>query len=238
MIDSSIKNRPPATPRGPRRQPGRLAAIAEAAAVVFTRQGWRLAQVADVAAAAGVAAGTVYLYAADKRALLDLAIRSAARVELPGDPELPVRANVEAILREALDARMALPQLDAVAAGAAVGPETLETLLAELYDLLARERRLILLLDRLTPELAEVSDGYGRAMRAAAFGRITAAFARLAAAGHVRRDLDPEAAPRAVLEMLAWMAMRRSGDPLPPNCDEVAARGTALAVAVAGLTNR
>lgn len=205
---------------------------------MFTRQGWRLAQVADIAATARVAAGTVYLYAADKPALVDLAIRAAARLELPGEAELPSRADLAATLRQALDARMALPRLQAVAEGGAIGPDTLETLLAELYDLLARERRLVLLLDRLTPELAEVAEGYGRMLRAAAFARLTEAVARLAAAGHARRDLHAEAAPRAVLEMLAWMAMRRPGDPLPPACDDATARSTALALAVAGLTGR
>lgn len=205
---------------------------------MFTRQGWRLAQVADIAATARVAAGTVYLYAADKPALVDLAIRAAARLELPGEAELPSRADLAATLRQALDARMALPRLQAVAEGGAIGPDTLETLLAELYDLLARERRLILLLDRLTPELAEVAEGYGLMLRAAAFGRLTVAFRRLAAAGYARRDLDPEAAPRAVLEMLAWMAMRRLGDPLPPACDDTTARDTVLALGVAGLTGR
>lgn len=202
---------------------------------MFTRQGWRLAQVSDIAAAAGVAAGTVYLYAADKLALVDLAIRAAARVELPGEASLPARPDLPATLRQALATRLSLPRLQAIADGAPLGPESLETLLAELYDLLSRERHLILLLDRLTPELAAVEQGYGQMLRGAAFARLTAAIARLAEAGHARRDLDREAAARAVLEMLAWMAMRRPGDPLPPACDDVTARRTALALAVAAL---
>ncbi|ROP84562.1 TetR family transcriptional regulator [Stella humosa] len=225
----------PASGRGRRRPQGRLAAVAEAAVRVFTRQGWRLAQVADVAAEAGVATGTIYLYAADKQALLDLAIRAAARLDLPGEAALPAGADMAATLRGALGQRLALPRLAAVADGGPMGPETLARLLAEVYDLLARERRLVLLLDRLSPELPDMAETYGQAWRAPALGRFAAAIARLAAAGHARRDLDAEAASRAVIEMLAWMAMRRTHDPLPPAGDEAVARATALALAEAAL---
>src|SRR5512147_460823 len=121
MKRSFIKSSRAATRRGPRPAPGRLAAIADAAARVFTRQGFRLSQVADVAREAGVAAGTVYLYAADKTALLDLAIRAAARLGLPEDADGPVQADLPATLAEALGPRLALLLTEAVATGSAGG---------------------------------------------------------------------------------------------------------------------
>jgi AcrR family transcriptional regulator len=217
--------------RGPRRAPGRAGAIAEAALRVLTRQGWRLAGVAEVAREAGIAAGTVYLYAAEKEALLDLALRAAAGLTLPPEGAPPLVADVPGTLGAAL-ATFRAPILAAAAEGA---PVTLDALLAELHDLLAAQRRLILLLDRLSPELPVVAEAYGRAVRGAAFGRFAAAVARLAEAGAVRRDLPAEAASRAVLEMLAWTAMRRPADPLPQPCDEATARATALALARAAL---
>lgn len=225
-------NAAPATRRGPRAAPGRLAAIAEAAARVFTRQGWRLTQVADVAREAGVAAGTLYLYAADKAALLDLAIRAAAGIRLPsGDG--PVTGDLPAVLALALDPRLALPRSRAVAEGAVAA--TPREILAELYDLLAREARLILLLDRLGAEVPEIGAAYRQGLRAEALRRFTAAIRALARRGAVRATLDPDMAARAVLEMIAWMAMRRRGDAAPPPGDEALARETTLDLAEAAL---
>src|SRR5512147_2921310 len=108
MKRSFIKSSRAATRRGPRPAPGRLAAIADAAARIFTRQGFRLSQVAHVAGEASVAAGTVYLYAADKTALLDLAIRAAAGLRLAGG-DVPAQADLKATLADALGPRLALP---------------------------------------------------------------------------------------------------------------------------------
>lgn len=220
---------------GPRAAPGRLAAIADAAARVFTRQGFRLSQVADVAREAGVAAGTVYLYAADKTALLDLAIRAAARLGLPGPGDGPIEPDLSATLAEALGPRLAMPRIAAVAAGEAKGEATPGDLLAELYDLLEREAPLILLLDRLGADVPEIRDAYTTGLRDKTLADFTAAIGRLAASGRVRQDLDPRMMARAVLEMLAWMAMRRPRDSAPPAGAEALARETTLELAVAAL---
>jgi AcrR family transcriptional regulator len=224
-----------ATRRGPRAAPGRLAAIADAAARVFTRQGFRLSPVADVAREAGVAAGTVYLYASDKAALLDLAVRAAAGLPLPEDGAAPVQSDLAATLAVALGPRLALPRIAAVAAGEADEAVAPRTLLAELYDLLAREARLILLLDRLGGEVPEIGDAYTAGLRDRALADFTAAIARLAGSRLVRSDLDPGMMARAVLEMLAWMAMRRLDDSAPPAGNEALARETALRLAEAAL---
>jgi AcrR family transcriptional regulator len=220
--------------RGPRPAPGRLAAIADAAARVFTRQGFRLSQVADVAREAGVAAGTVYLYAADKLALLDLAIRAAAGLRLSEDGDGPIEADLSAALSEALGARLAVPRIAAAACrtGDAAPPRVL---LAELYDLLAREARLILLLDKLGAEVPAIRDAYTAGLRNRALADFTAAIEGLAATGQIRQDLQPQMMSRAVLEMLAWMAMRRPRDSAPPAGDEVMARETAIELAEAAL---
>ncbi|WP_198375123.1 TetR/AcrR family transcriptional regulator [Neoroseomonas rubea] len=233
MNKSFIKFARDATRRGPRPAPGRLAAIADAASRVFTRQGFRLSQVADVAREAGVAAGTVYLYAADKAALLDLAIRAAAGLGLPpGDA--PAQAELEATLSDALGPRLALPRIAAVAAGD-TSAATLRDILGELYDLLAREARLILLLDRLGAEVPQIGAAYGTGLRTRALQDFTRAIGQLAIRGDVRTDLEPGLAARAVLEMIAWMAMRRPGDSAPPAGDEALARETTLRLAEAAL---
>jgi AcrR family transcriptional regulator len=183
-----------------------------------------------------VAAGTVYLYAADKAALLDLAIRAAAGLPLPaGDP--PAQADLKATLADALGPRLALPRIRAVAAGDTGGAAVLRDILAELYDLLAREARLILLLDRLGAEVPEIGAAYGTELRARALRDFTRAIRQLAIRGGVRQDLDPGMAARAVLEMIAWMAMRRSGGSESPPGDEALARETTLRLAEAALAS-
>jgi AcrR family transcriptional regulator len=199
---------------------------------VLTRQGWRLAQVADVAREAGIAARTVYLYAADKPALRDLAIRAAARLPLPDGPAL---ADTAATLDAAL-ACFTLPLAQALLDGTALPKDgTLAAVVAELHDLLAREARLILLLDRLSLEDPIIHAAWQAGMRVQGFNAFAGALARLGEAGRARSDLDPALAARAVLEMLAWMAMRRRGDALPPPGDEAAARATAIALGIAAL---
>lgn len=235
MNQSFNKTDTKASRRGPRAAPGRLAAIAGAAARVFTRNGFRLSQVADVAREAGVAAGTVYLYAADKAALLDLAIRAASGLRLPAEGDGPAQADLAATLAEALGPRLRLPRIQAVAAGDLGEAPRLRPLLAELYDLMAREAQLILLLDRLGAEVPEVADAYRAGLRNRALTDFTAAVERLAGRHQVRQDLEPRMMARAVLEMLAWMAMRRPRDSAPPTGDEVLARETTLRLAEAAL---
>ncbi len=225
-----------ATRKGPRPAPGRLAAIAEAAARVFTRQGFRLSQVADVAREAGVAAGTVYLYAADKAALLDLAIRSAAGLPLQEDGEGPIQPDLPATLSAAIGPRLALPRITAAAASEADISVTPRALLEELYDLLAREARLILLLDRLGAEVPEIRRAYAAGLRDRARADFAAAVAHMAARGMLRQDLDTRIAARAVLEMVAWMAMRRPRDADASADEEALARETTLRLGEAALS--
>ncbi|MBV8949261.1 MAG: helix-turn-helix transcriptional regulator, partial [Actinobacteria bacterium] len=75
------------------RRPNALEDLTRAALAVFARDGFRGAQMVDVAREMGVALGTVYSYVESKDALFALAVGSA----LPGAPqvgegdELPVR---------------------------------------------------------------------------------------------------------------------------------------------------
>ncbi len=223
--------------RGPKRDPGKLKAIAGAACHVLTAQGLRLTQVADVAAVAGVAAGTVYTYVAEKEALVELAIRSAARLELPKG-ETAVRhspARLKRVTAEAVAMRFQWPVLTAALSARARRKAALIPVLEETYDMLARERRLIALLDRCAQEVRVVEDLYLWGLRRSFLGDFETYIRLMARAGHLRRDIDTAAAARGTLEMMVWMAMRRVGDPEPPACDEEAARKACIALAASGL---
>ncbi len=70
----------------------RFERLIDCAADVFIDRGYRRTQMADVAAALGVARGTLCLYVESKEALFDLVARYAD-ADRPTDrmPELPVR---------------------------------------------------------------------------------------------------------------------------------------------------
>ena len=225
--------------RGPRRDPAKLAAIAEAARHVLSAQGLRLTQVADVARTAGVSAGTVYIYVAEKEALLELALLSAARFELPSVAR-PVTYSTRRLARlaeRAMTERLQWPRLEAALTSRAT-ERTLKDVLEETYDMLERERKLIAFMDRCAHDVPLLERAFLSGARQRFLADFTRCMDKLARAGFVRSDLDLAAAARATLEMLVWMAMRRRGDPEPPRCDETAARQAAIALAASGLAGR
>jgi AcrR family transcriptional regulator len=90
--------------------------LVAAATDVFIAQGYRRTQMADVAAATGLAKGTLYLYVESKDALFDVVLRNADRegaVETPSTLPVPTPkpgATVEYVAA-ALAERQAFPAL-------------------------------------------------------------------------------------------------------------------------------
>lgn len=193
----------------------RFAQIAEAAITCFSDLGYRRTQVADIAKQMGAAAGTLYLYAESKEALLHLAIMRLCEVPFEGLPvplPTPPIGETVALLRTAVARRSRWPVLDA----ALVRPSapTLQELTAiglELYDTLAAERRAIWLIDSCSLDIPELGELHRDIMR----GGYLSSLIRL-----LEKQSDwPTAriaiAARAALEMVAWTAMhRRRGDRL------------------------
>ncbi|QBX99515.1 TetR family transcriptional regulator [Rhodophyticola sp. CCM32] len=240
LIHDNQKNAKSSRRRGPKRSPAKLEAIARAARHVLAMNGPRLTQIADVAQAAGVAAGTVYVYISEKEALIELAILYAARFDLP-DAGKPVKfsaARLKQAASRALEERLDWPVLKEAALRAPPSADVLAAVLSETYDMLRREHQLITLLDSCSKENAVLERLYTKGQRSLFFRDFETCIDRLSMSGYVRRDLDIAAASRAAVEMLVWMAMRRPGDRDPPLCDDAAARSASIGFAIAGLTNR
>lgn len=227
----------------PRRTPpDRLARLIDAATEVFMTLGYRRTQMADVAAALGVAKGTVYLYVESKAALFDLVLRHADAEQparLPSRLPLPTpRAGATlALVRQRLGEAAVAPRLAAASAApppVAVADE-LAAMIDELYETMAAQRTAIKLLDCCAsdyPELAAVWFERGRATTVAALYRYLAS---RAAAGRLRPGLDLAIAARLVLETVAMWAVHRHFDPAPEPVDEAAVRPTIVAALVAAL---
>ena len=231
-----------------RKQSEKLTAIAAAALAVFTRDGFAAAQVADIAREAGLSVGTLYLYADGKQALFELALRVAALEPDPGRnvdvAALPLRARgMEAtalVLDDVIGQRARWPVLKAaVRAGAPRDVDTeIAAIVGELFDLLSGAGAVIWLFDRCAWELPWMRDIYLDRMRAPYFGDLARYVKRRRKLGHFDSGKQAAAVSRAVVEMVAWMAMHHARDPGTVQFDAAAARRACVAIACGGLLGR
>lgn len=135
-----------------KRAPNRFDEIIDAATDVFVQEGFGRARIAQVAQYARTASGTVYLYAAGKDALFELALRRALEDPTARDLTLPVPNPTRDDLLErfgrCLHAVCHLPALWlASERDPSVTPESgeLGSLLRESWSWFARYRRAVLL---------------------------------------------------------------------------------------------
>src|SRR5215470_6665750 len=190
-----------------RTPPERLSRLVECATRVFIEQGYRRTQMADIAEALGVAKGTLYLYVESKEALFDLVARCAdGEHPLPELSALPLATpppgQTVAYVRDVLAANRDIPALRAALRRTRVrdARAELDEIVAELYDLLARHRRGIKLIDRSAvdhPELGALwFEGARAGMRAALAVYLEA---------RIRRGLLPAVADVAVTAVIQFI---------------------------------
>ena len=227
----------------PRRTPpDRIAELIRCAAQVFIAQGYRRTQMADVAAALGVAKGTLYLYVESKEALFDLVARySDDPAPLAHPPALPVRTprpgQTLRFVGERLAANRA-PQSLITALKGRPAPSTraeLETIVRELYDLLSRNRIGIKLIDssaRDTPELAAL---WFEGARIGLLGLLRDYLTDRIRRKRLRPVPDVAVAARLIIETLVFWAVHRHWDAAPQLVSEEAARETAVHFIVSAL---
>jgi len=209
--------------------------LVDIATQVFIDQGYRRTQMADIAEAMGVAKGTLYLYVESKEALFDLACRCAdAPRPLPRPDVLPVptpsAGTTLAYVTERLAREAELPAL-----GAAVGRqrvrdagEELAGIVAEIYDVLARNRRGLKLIDRSARDLPEIAAVWFTGARGGFL-----ALLRQYLEVRLRRRLfravpDLTAATRLVLELIVFWAVHRHWDAHPEAIEESTAKATVI----------
>lgn len=222
----------------PRKRPeSRIDDVAEAALGVFTARGFARTQVSDIAKAAGLSVGAVYLYATSKEALFQLAFARAKGDPMPA--RLPLKekgmARVAAALDAYLDTVPRWPRLKAALKSPGDGKADLRAILGELYDALLNTAPLVNLIDRCVLDLPELAEIYGRRVKGAFIADWTAFVAAGAKAKRLRNDLDPKAAARAAMEAIVWMAMHRPRDLMPPDITPEAARQAAVELGVSAL---
>jgi AcrR family transcriptional regulator len=211
----------------------RLTEIAEAAVRVFTRSGYRRAQMSDVAKEAGVAPGTLYLYVESKEALFELALRRALGEALPAS-ELPLPAPEKGALLEEIARRLArnatLPKLATALERPSPGDARAEfqAIVLELYDAIDRYHRALSLVDRSAPDWPELARIFYAQTRLRVVEQLAAYLERRIAEGELPEVPDPATAARLILETTAFFAMHRHNDPDAASITDEAARATVL----------
>ena len=224
----------------PRRAPEhRFRDLVGAATGVFIAQGYRLTQMADVAAALGVAKGTLYLYVRSKEALLTACLRFAdaeapdlSELDLPLDAPAPEHLADE--VRTAL-AEHALPQ----ALAEALARESVEDARREFADiveaifaLMERHRTVIKLIDACARDFPELAAAFYGGGRYAQVDALAAYLKRRSKAGALRSFPDAKLAARFAIETIATWAVHVHWDPAPQPYDPAEAKHLAIATLV------
>lgn len=205
----------------------RFERLIDAATRVFLDVGYRRAQMDDVARAAGVAKGTLYLYFESKEALFDATLRSAdtARPIRP-PPTLPVptprRGSTLRTVRARLTEEQRLPALlRSLQGGRRVDTRgELEAIVRELYATLSRNRTGIKLVDRCASDYPELAEIWFRGGREALLGLLGEFLKLRIRSGRLPPVPDLAAAARFLLETVVFWAVHRHWDPAPQPIDE------------------
>jgi AcrR family transcriptional regulator len=213
----------------------RLRDLIEAATAVFIAQGYQRTQMADVAAAMGVAKGTLYLYVESKEALFDLALRNAdAPGALAPAPGLPVRTppsgRTVRYVRERLAAEPASSALQRAIMSNDTGHSSreVEAILREIYRAMARNRTAIKLVDRCAADYPELAKVWFNAGREGLLAQLTQFLELGIRGGWLRAVPDIGAAARLLLETLVFWAVHRHWDPSPQPFDPRGAEDTVV----------
>ena len=220
----------------------RLARLVACATQVFIAQGYRRTQMADVAEALGVAKGTLYLYVESKEALFDLVLRSAdgdsPLANLPALPlRTPKRGATLKYVRERVAASQVVEEL-ARALGRSRVPDPaaeLERIVRELYDVVARNRFGIKLLDRSAPDYPELAALWFEGARDGLLRLLTQYLEDRSRRKLLRAVPDPAVAARLVSETIVFWAVHRHWDPHPQAVEESVAKETVVRFIVGAL---
>jgi AcrR family transcriptional regulator len=220
----------------------RLKDLLEAATGVLVAQGYRQTQMADVAAAMGVAKGTVYLYVESKEALFAACMRHAdgeppalSELDLPLPTPAPGELvnEVKAVLARETTPPALLAALERESADD-VRAE-LEQIVRELFAISARHRTAIKLMDRSAsahPELAAVFYGGGRFTQVE---QLTRYLERRIAGGQLRAVPVAAVAARFIVETITTWAVHMHWDPAPQAYDPADAEETVVQFLLGGL---
>jgi AcrR family transcriptional regulator len=217
----------------------RLAAIAIAAFEAFARQGYRGTRTADVAARAGMSAGSLFTYVESKEALFHLVFLYALD-RLPEASELPLPtpepgatiALFAQAIREVPASRVRTALAGDEPADAA---GELRGIVEELYDTVERSWPLLAVVERCSVEMPDLEALWFREGRGGMFADLAEYLERRTARGRLRPMPDSPAVARLIAELVAWFAWHRREGRDAALFDDQTARRTVIEFVCAAL---
>lgn len=203
------------------------------ATATFIARGYRLTQMSDIAEAAGIAKGTVYLYVESKEALFDTSVRCADEA-FPLVPKLPVRTPepgaTVAYIRERIAAEAKELTLAQVVSGTVAITNARRELLAVVSDLFHRvaRSRLAMLVDRCAADYPELASVWFGEARWAQHHLLVKLIELGASQKHFRNIANPGVVARTILETITFWAMHRHFDQAPRVLDDGAVEASVV----------
>jgi len=217
-----------------------LTTIASAATEDFRRLGYRGTRTADVAARAGISAGSLFNYVESKEALFHLVFINGLGLlsELP--PVLPLRTpepgeTYALVARAFAEAPRSRLQSALATSEPADASQELREIVEELYRLVERNWPLLAVIERCAAELSELDAIWFGEARPAVFDELTEYLERRTASGLLRAMPDGRVAARVVIESVAWFAWHRREGRDASLYDDEAVRRTVIEFICAAL---
>jgi AcrR family transcriptional regulator len=220
----------------------RLRDVVDCAAAVFIEQGYDRTQMADIARAAGIAKGTLYLYVESKQALFDLVLRhaddepgSALTLSLP--VQTPRAASTTRYVREELERQQQLPKLAEALARRRVTDvaREIEGIVGELFHALAKNRRRIRIIDRSARDFPEIAALWFEGARSGFLAALEHYLRDRIKRGSLRPVPNVPAAARLIIETTAFWAIHRHWDARPNDVSGSVAEAIVLHFVVSAL---
>ncbi len=224
----------------------RLPEVVDAAVQVFSEKGYEAAQMADIAAVLGMAAGSLYNYVESKEGLFALCLERLMVGEevLDREPTLPLSERSLAVtlqeVRGRADRLLRLPRLSAALEepAPADAEEELAGVVRELYDLVGGTRRLADIVERSARDSPELAALFYEEWRAPLLRRLEVYLRARTEAGVFHALDDVEVGARFVIETVAWFARHRFHDLDGWKLDEDATQSTVVDLIVRALLLR
>ncbi len=218
----------------------RLASLATAATEAFGRVGYRGTRTADVAAKAGMSAGSLFTYVESKEALFHLVFLYGFG-QLPEPPPAlplgtPAPGETVALVGRALRG-IPVPRLRAALAVDEPGDAAheLRGIVEELYDVTERYWPVLAVIERCAAELPELDSLWFGGTRRGYHAGLAAYLERRTSSGLLRPMPDATLAARVVIESVSWFGWHRREGRDSALYDDQTARRTVIEFACAAL---
>lgn len=185
---------------------------------MFASMGFRRAEMSEIASEIGVAAGTLYGYAAGKDALFHACLIASSPANPPLSEEVPLpsasRQEIVETARTGMQAFLAGSELDRAlgTTPADVGVE-LHAVISDLFNRTSTSRRFLALVEASANDITEFGQAFYERTRRPLLSDLTQLLEQWSATGLLRPLPHPATTARLIVETQSWFARNFHLDP-------------------------